>query len=332
MAFNRKLETATLDNAAKDYATHFLLPTRFHANRPTSGRDWVLGNLRNMRYKDEFEYLIPRMKDWMAQRTLSDFSGEALPDRTDDEHERNLAEWLAVDPDGNHIKGRRGKVEIGRRQMGVAPFEVETIESIRRRRDKGLPIHAPGRTDRETHLVMRSFTWPIFAGEEEERAAGNPNMDSLVLAYQHSMAEVTTISYELAAAMLDQLTIRLEEGSTAATIRGRTGAQPVDPDAAETGTLLFTLTCTDPATFGAAADQNPNARITAGTVTGDSSADATNTLTYCRAGATGTGADDHIDGNALTAAASFVFNTVSIVAGATVDLTSWTITLPQGQA
>ena len=142
------------------------------------------------------------------------------------------------------------------------------------------------------------------------------------------MALNTRIAAVAAIAACDAIVDRLDLGTTAATIRGRSGTQPADPDAAESGTLLFTLTCSDPA-FGAAVDAAPGGRATANSITDDSSADATGTLAYCRAGATGTGADDVIDGEAGTSSADFNFNTVSIVSGSTVSMTSWTVTMPQ---
>ncbi|MCH8809732.1 MAG: hypothetical protein IH993_07875 [Proteobacteria bacterium] len=62
------------------------------------------------------------------------------------------------------------------------------------------------------------------------------------------------------------------------------------------------------------------------------SADATGTLGYCRASssnAADTPLDDHIDGEAGTSGADWNFNTLSIVAGATVSATAWTVTLPE---
>jgi len=142
------------------------------------------------------------------------------------------------------------------------------------------------------------------------------------------MALNTRLAAATAIAACNAVVDALDGGTTAATIRGRTGTQPADPDAAESGTLLFTLTCTDPA-FGGAVDGAPGGVATASAITDDSSADATGTLTYCRAGATGTGADDIIDGEAGTSGADFNFNTVSIVSGSTVSMTSWTVTMPQ---
>lgn len=145
------------------------------------------------------------------------------------------------------------------------------------------------------------------------------------------MALNTRISNECAILACDAVVDNLDEGTGAAVIQGRTGAQPADPDTAVTGTLLFTLVCTDPA-FGNAADNTGSARATAAAITDDSSADATGTLGYCRASATNDGAtplDDHIDGEAGTSGADFNFNTLSIVAGATVSMTAWTVDMPE---
>ena len=114
---------------------------------------------------------------------------------------------------------------------------------------------------------------------------------------------------------------------------GRSGAQPADPDTAVSGTLLFALNANTSTTFGAAADAAPGAIATAGTIDDDTSANATGTVGYVRASSANsvdTPLDDHIDGEAGTSGADFNFNTVAIVSGATVSLTSWTVTQPEG--
>jgi hypothetical protein len=65
-----------------------------------------------------------------------------------------------------------------------------------------------------------------------------------------------------------QLNTHTLDGATHhyATLRGYTGTQPADPDATETGTLLFTLTMIDPA-FGVAADDAPEAIAAEGAIT-----------------------------------------------------------------
>ena len=124
----------------------------------------------------------------------------------------------------------------------------------------------------------------------------------------------------------------MDEGSLGGIIQGWTGAQPVDPNAVDVGTLLFSVTCNTTA-FGAASDAAPGALGTAAGITDDSAADNTGTVLYCR-GSSSSVADtvlnSHIDGEAGTSGADFNFNTVAIVSGATVSVTSWTVTQPQG--
>ena len=115
-----------------------------------------------------------------------------------------------------------------------------------------------------------------------------------------------------------------------ATIQIRTGTA-ADPDAAPTGTLLATLTCSVPA-FGPASDDGTTATATASAITDDSAADADGTAGHFRAldsaaacvltgtvTATGGGGD-------------MTLNTVSIVTDGTVSITGWTVTMGQAQS
>lgn len=142
------------------------------------------------------------------------------------------------------------------------------------------------------------------------------------------MANNFRISNAAAKALADAFDDAVNIGSTASTIAIRTGAQPADPDTAASGTLLATLTASDPM-FGAAADANPGGRITASAITDDSSADATGTAGYFRISATGSGADDVADGECGTSGADLNFNTLSITSGSTVSITSFTVTMPE---
>lgn len=103
----------------------------------------------------------------------------------------------------------------------------------------------------------------------------------------------------------------------------RTGSQPATVATAVTGTLLGTLP------LSATAFGTPTAGVvTANTITGDSSADATGTAGYFRAFTSGAVAV--IDGS-ITATGSggdLQLNSVSIVAGGTINVTAWTITQP----
>ena len=129
--------------------------------------------------------------------------------------------------------------------------------------------------------------------------------------------------------MADAFNTSVNIGSTAANIAIRTGAQPADPDSAETGTLLATLVCSDPMFIGAT-DAAPGALLTASAITSDTSADATGTAGYFRIKATGTGADDVADGECGTSRSDLNFNTTAITSGSTVSITSFTVTHPEG--
>lgn len=343
----RKLDTTTLDGAAEFYATEFLRPSRWSPRDgriALGGRDWVVQCLYNAHFMDEHDYLVEQVKAWMGSKALVEFEKvqkEVFEPRDGALFQRLLAEKLAVDPDGNHVDGVVGTIEVGVRVVGR--------EARLRRTPVCKPVE-PGKIDGEWYIAdyresMKSapIYWPVYAGEGEERVAGRikasvgapgPGVDPLPPGTEPLPvgANVTNISAESCIAALDTMTIRLEEGTTAATIRGRTGAQPADPDAVETGTLLFTLTCTDPGTIAAAVDDaDGTCSATFAAITDDSAADATGTLGYCRFGATGTGADDHIDGNATTDGTGATdWNTLSIVSGSTVSMTSAVLGMSQG--
>lgn len=142
------------------------------------------------------------------------------------------------------------------------------------------------------------------------------------------MANNFRISNVAAKALADTFDDQVNIGSTAAVIDIRSGTQPADPDTAASGTLLATLTFSDPA-FGAASDANPGGLITASAITDDSSADATASAGYFRIRATGTGADDVADGEVGTSGADLNFNTIDITSGSTVSITSFTVTMPE---
>ena len=86
------------------------------------------------------------------------------------------------------------------------------------------------------------------------------------------------ISNVAAKALADSFDDQVNIGSTAAVTDIRSGAQPADPDTAATGTLLATLTFSDPA-FGAATDANPGGLLTASTITGDSTTSSNRPMT-----------------------------------------------------
>lgn len=116
---------------------------------------------------------------------------------------------------------------------------------------------------------------------------------------------------------------KLDAGAGAATIEIRSGTQPADPDTAATGTLLATLTFTDPSAPAASAGVT-----TMSTITEDASADATGTASWARA-KDSTGAAV-FDCDVSTSGATINLNTTAIVAGGPVRITSFTVTQPVG--
>lgn len=319
----RTLETETLDNAAKFYASEWLRdvePIKTPSGKLwRTGRPFVLQEFYKHDFKDEHEHLVKAVKANLGGKALADFekaAKEHFKPREDKVFAKLLKDKLAVDPNGKHIDGAIGTTQLGNRIVGVRHRIVKTKRFGEVR-------------------IEKLLHWPVYAGEPEEREAGSSRPDPLPegadpwpVVTMH--ATNPNISAAAAILMVDALVDDLDIGATAATIRGRTGTQPADPDATETGTLLFTLTMSATAFGGAADNADGTITATAASITDDSSADATNTLTYCRVGATGAGADDTIDGSAGTASADFIFNTTSIVSGSTVSMSSFTVTLPQG--
>ena len=80
--------------------------------------------------------------------------------------------------------------------------------------------------------------------------------------------------------------------------------------------------------FGAAADANPGGRITANSITDDSSANATGTASWFRM-VTQSGGSTIADGSVGTSGCDLNLNTTAITAGSTVSITSFTITMPE---
>lgn len=131
----------------------------------------------------------------------------------------------------------------------------------------------------------------------------------------------TTLRNALAAA----ITATIDGGPAAGYVEIRTGSQPATANTAASGTLLGTLTLSDPS-FGAPS----TGVITANTVTGDTSADASGTAGWFRAyDSTGAAVED----GSITATGGggdMTIASTSIVAGGTINITGWTITIPAG--
>ena len=116
-------------------------------------------------------------------------------------------------------------------------------------------------------------------------------------------------------AAVDAITALLNGG----TLEIRTLAQPADPADADTGVLLATLTLGTPA-FGAA---DGTGVATAHAIGADASADATGTAAHYTAKSSG--GTTITQGSIGTADANLILSTTSIVAGAQVSVTAWTM-------
>lgn len=142
------------------------------------------------------------------------------------------------------------------------------------------------------------------------------------------MATDPSYSQLAAQAALDAITAKLNVGGAGA-IKIYSGAQPADIETAASGTLLAQLTLNATSFGTATASSSPRgATATAAAITSDTSADATGVAGYFRA--TNNAGLAVIQGTAGTASTDLVLNTASIVAGATVAITSWVLTLPDG--
>jgi hypothetical protein len=314
----RALKIPTLNQAARDYAGMWLRPDQKSRSGAVfvDGPSRVLQDLYGAFYKDEYEYLVTHMKEWMGPATIGEFEkrgAQVFTPRDDKVFASYLRTYLAIDPDGNHVPGVVGRVQIGQRAVGHESQVVRT--------STGLAV-----------ILPRTLYWPVYAGEEEERRLGSRAVDPLPYGAEPwplstLMATNPNISAAAAIVMIDALAALFDVGSPAGLIQGYSGSQPADPDAAATGTKLFELVMNGTA-FGAGADVAPGGRVTANAITDDSSADDTGTLGYCRIGdAAELGI---LDGEAGTSGADFNFNTLSIVAGAVVSMSSLTVTMPQG--
>lgn len=134
---------------------------------------------------------------------------------------------------------------------------------------------------------------------------------------------VTHISVAAANAACNAIVDLLDAGAGAATIQIRTGSIPATVATAASGTLLGTLTCSDPA-FGNASSQV----ATASSITGDTSADATGTAGYFRVLDSDSNAIIDGDITATGGGGAMTLDSTSIVAGGTINVTSWTVTMP----
>lgn len=138
----------------------------------------------------------------------------------------------------------------------------------------------------------------------------------------------TDISQAAAQAACNAIVDLIDGGPAAGYIEIRDGTKPANPDAAATGTLLATLTCSDPA-FGNATLAGPSV-ATANAITDDTNADASGTATWFRAyDSVGTAVIDG-DVTATSGGGDLELDDTAIVLGGTVSITSWTVSMPTG--
>jgi hypothetical protein len=129
------------------------------------------------------------------------------------------------------------------------------------------------------------------------------------------------ISTAARSAAADGIVDLIDGGAGAGTLLIFTGAAPATPATADSGTLLATLTFSDPA-FGAAA----SGVATASAITSDTNVDASGTAAHFRI--KDSNAVVILQGTVGTSGADINFNTVTFVAGATAAISSLTLTQP----
>ncbi len=141
------------------------------------------------------------------------------------------------------------------------------------------------------------------------------------------MALTFEISNTTAVLALDAAMDQADAGAGAAIIQIRTGAQPADCETANSGTLLASLTMSDPA-FGGATDQAPGARATASAIASDTSADADGTAGHFRIFES-TLTNCHFQGSCAVSGADLNFDDIIFVEGGTVAISALTVDMPE---
>jgi hypothetical protein len=126
--------------------------------------------------------------------------------------------------------------------------------------------------------------------------------------------------------MLDG-TVNIKTDANSGILNVYSGTQPADGDTALSGnTLLASLTMNATAFSGPSGTASTDQTLTAGAIASDTSADNTGTAAFFRLFKSD-GTTKILDGSVGTSGADLNLNTVSLVAGATVAVTSMTLTL-----
>ena len=125
-------------------------------------------------------------------------------------------------------------------------------------------------------------------------------------------------------AAADGIVDAIDGGTPPGRMEHRTGSQPTNVNDASSGTLLGTNLFSNPA-FGAAS----SGTATASSISSDTNADNSGTAGYFRV-YTGAGGDTAalFQGNSGTSGTDLVFDNNVIVAGGTIAISSFTITVP----
>jgi len=129
-------------------------------------------------------------------------------------------------------------------------------------------------------------------------------------------------------AMCDAAVDQIDAGSGAGLLRIYTGSRPSSPGDAATGTLLAEFTLNDPAFGDAGASVAGRADLDVDPAIADSSANATGTAGYARFADSDSNGKIDCTVTATGGGGDVTLNTVSIVSGATVTITSGNITQP----
>jgi hypothetical protein len=124
-------------------------------------------------------------------------------------------------------------------------------------------------------------------------------------------------------AAADAVVDLIDAGASAGTLLIRTGSAPTNTTDADSGTLLATLTFSDPA-FGAAS----SGVATASAITSDTSIDADGTAAHFRI--KDSNAVVIAQGTVGTSGSDINFNSVTFVTGGTAAISSLTYTQPAG--
>lgn len=123
-------------------------------------------------------------------------------------------------------------------------------------------------------------------------------------------------------AALDAIRTLIDADAGAGSVKIYSGTQPTDANTAiGAQVLLATLPFTDPAAAAAS-----SGTLTFSSITADASADATGTAAWARI--VDNSGDTVFDCDVGTSGATINLNTTSIVAGANVSITSFTLTHP----